>query len=195
MLKQLPSHEETRGGLATSLGHAGRQLKLPQWPLHSQDFGKTLRSPGRVSARFELTSVMLWSADTLHLGFPQRQRYSQPGTGQGHGDGGTAEPAAAAPARGSVRLAAPALGRLQLERERLGVPSPRRRAGQPAPVEGSVLQPGRGGACDTTGCDGGAGDGGTSTLAACPRACPGSRGQLGATPFPYLSFGFCAGKR
>lgn len=31
---------------------------------------------------------MLWSADTLHLGFPQRQRYSQPGAGQGHGDGG-----------------------------------------------------------------------------------------------------------
>lgn len=31
---------------------------------------------------------MLWSTDTLHLGFPQRHRYSQPGAGRGHGDGG-----------------------------------------------------------------------------------------------------------
>lgn len=169
-------------------GRAGRQLKLPQRPLHSQDFGKTLRSPGRASARLDLTSVTLRSADALCLGFSQKHRCSQPGAGRGRGDGGRQNRRRPrrheqCPARCPGAGLAPAGVRAQACR-------------QPAPAEGSVLRPG--GACGTAGRSGGDGNGGTSTPGCRPTACPWSRATGTARPppppFPYRNLGFCAWK-
>jgi len=122
------------GGAAASRGHAGRRLELPRRPLCSRDFGKTLWSPGRVSARLDLTSVTLWSADALRLGLLQKHHAASPAwdkdvvMGDSRTGGGRT-------ATSSSQLAAPALGWLRLEHERLGALSPCR---QPALGEGSA---------------------------------------------------------
>lgn len=72
--------------------------------------------------------MTLWSANTLLLGSRRNTTAASPARDKNAVMGGS-RTAGGCTGTSSARLAAPALGRLQLEHEWLGAPSPRRHAG------------------------------------------------------------------